>query len=112
LGAFALSMLIVPIVFGGMGGRAAAQQPDRDLVPLVRIAPEYPATALAEKREGYAQVEFTITPQGTTTDIVVVESSSPEFNEPTVAAVSRWRYTAQPVERRGVHTIIRYQLQP
>jgi TonB family protein len=111
LGAFALATLIVPIIFGGMSGRAAAQQPDRDFVPLVRIAPTYPETALAEKREGYAQVEFTITPQGTTADIVVVDSSSPDFNEPTVTAVSKWRYAAQPVERRGVHTIIRYQLQ-
>jgi TonB family protein len=110
LGAFALSSLIAPIIFGGVSGKAVAQP--SDVAPLVRIAPTYPPAALAEKREGYAQVEFTITAEGTVRDVVVVESSSPEFNEPTIAAVMRWRYAAQPVERRGVQTIIRYQLQP
>ncbi|HEX5049055.1 MAG TPA: M56 family metallopeptidase [Gammaproteobacteria bacterium] len=112
LGAFALSMLIVPVIFGGVSGRAVAQQSDRDVVPLVRIAPTYPATALADKREGWVKVEFTITPEGRVADVVVVESSAPDFNDPTVASVSRWMYAPQPVERRGVQSIIRYQLQP
>lgn len=111
LGAFALLTLIVPVIFGGMSGKAVAQQSDRDVVPLVRIAPTYPETALAEKREGWVKVEFTITPEGRVTDVVVVESSSPDFNDPTVASVSKWMYAPQPAERRGVQSIIRYQLQ-
>jgi TonB family protein len=111
LGAFALATVIVPIVFGGASGRAVAQD-NLDVVPLVRIAPVYPATALAEKREGWVKAAFTITAEGAVRDVVVVESSSPEFDEPTVAAVSKWRYAPQPAERRGVQTILRYQLQP
>ncbi|HZF31554.1 MAG TPA: M56 family metallopeptidase [Gammaproteobacteria bacterium] len=111
LGAFALSTLIVPIIFGAVSGQAVAQT-DRGLVPLVRLAPDYPAAALAQRLEGWVKLEFTITPQGATQDIVVVDSSSPEFNESSVAALQRWLYSPMPVARRGVQTIIRYQLNP
>jgi TonB family protein len=116
LGTVALAAVLVPIVFGAVSGTAAAQN-DRDVVPLVRINPDYPPEALAAKREGQVIVQFTITMQGTTRDIVAVESSSPEFAAPSVAAVARWRYqphfqNGQPVERTGVRTVLRYQLNP
>jgi TonB family protein len=114
LGTFALATVLVPIVFGAVSGPAVAQN-DRDIVPLVRINPDYPAEALAARREGHVIVEFTVTATGTVRDIVVAESSSPEFDAPTIAALMRWRYQpliegGQPVERRGVRTVIRYQL--
>jgi TonB family protein len=108
LGAFALSTLIVPIIFGAVSTKAHAQ--DRDEIPLVRTPPDYPPEALEQHREGWVKLEFTITSEGTVADAVVVDSSSPEFNEPTLAAVQRWRYSPRPIERRGVQTIIRYQL--
>ena len=116
LGTFALAAVLVPIVFGAVSGPAMAQN-DRDIVPLVRINPDYPPEALAAKREGQVIVQFTITMQGTTRDIVAVESSSPEFAAPSVAAVARWRYQpqlqdGQPVERTGVRTVLRFQLNP
>ena len=112
LGTFALSMVMVPIVFGALSGRAVAQ--DRDLVPLVRIQPDYPAEGLASGREGTVIVEFTVTVTGTTKDVVVVEASEPAFAAPAVAAVQKWRYQPQlvdgkAVERRGARTMIRFQ---
>jgi TonB family protein len=114
LGTFALATVLVPIVFGALSGPAVAQN-DRDIVPLVRINPNYPAEALAARREGRVVVEFTVTATGTVRDIVVAESSSPEFDAPTIEALMRWRYQpliegGQPVERRGVRTVITYQL--
>ncbi len=116
LGTFAFATVLVPIVFGAVSGTAAAQN-DRDVIPLVRIQPNYPTEALAAKREGQVIVQFTITMQGTTRDIVAVESSSPEFAAPSVAAVAQWRYQphlqdGQPVERTGVRTVLRFQLNP
>ena len=110
LGAFALSTLVVPIILGAVSTRAAAQ--GDDVIPLVRTAPEYPAEALAQRREGWVKIEFTITPEGAVADAVVLDSSSPEFNEPTLAAVQKWRYSPQQFERHRVQTIIRYQLEP
>ena len=118
LGAFALGSLLVPIIFG-----AAAQDSP---VPLVRIQPNYPTEALAAKREGFVELEFTIAANGTTKDVVIVGSSAPEFEAPAIAALLRWRFAptnlncvgavcepienAQAVERPGIHTVIRYQL--
>ena len=109
VGAFALCTLLAPIIFG------AAAQDDRSFIPLVRTAPAYPSEALAAQREGFVNLGFTIDIVGRTKDIVVVESSSPEFEAPAVAALMSWRYRPvlendEPVERRGVRTIIRFQL--
>jgi protein TonB len=65
--------------------------------------------------EGHVVLEFTITAQGTTTDISVVESSSPLFEQPAITALGRWRYNpqtvdGQAVERTGIHTMISFVL--
>lgn len=120
VGALALSALVVPIIFG------AAAQGDADPRPLVRIQPNYPADALAAGREGFVELEFTIAANGAVRDVVVVTSTSPEFEAPAVAALLRWRYApsnvtcvetdcrtienVQPVERPGVRTVINYRL--
>ena len=91
----------------------------------MRIQPNYPTEALAAKREGVVELEFTIAANGSIKDVVVVGSSAPEFEAPAVAAVLRWRYLptnvtcvvsvcqpiegAQPLERPGIRTVIRYQ---
>ena len=114
LGAFALSMVIVPIVFGAVSSPAVAQD-DRDIRPLVRIQPNYPVEALATKQEGTVVLQFTVTVSGTVKDAVVVESSAPVFEAPALAALMKWRYQpklegGQPVERPGVRTIIRFDV--
>jgi TonB family protein len=110
LGTFALSMFVVPIIFG------AAAQGDANPRPLVRINPDYPVEALQAGREGVVELEFTIAANGTIKDVVVVDASSPEFEAPSVAALLRWRYAplvenGAASERRGVRTTLRYQLQ-
>jgi TonB family protein len=104
LGAFALVAVSVPVVFGMAQG-------DRDLIPIVRIAPVYPPALLAAQVEGEVNLRFTVTATGTVKDIAVVHSTAPEFEEPAITALSRWRY--QPPaegERPGVLTMIRFQL--
>ncbi len=104
LAACALAAVSTPIAFG-------VAQGDRDLTPLVRIAPNYPPALLAAQVEGEVNLQFTITATGTVRDIVVVDSSAPEFEEPAIVALSRWRY--QPPaggDRAGVRTIIRFRL--
>jgi TonB family protein len=120
LGAFALGTLLMPIIFG-----AAAQGGDEPR-PMVRIRPDYPQEALAAGREGEVRLEFTIAANGTVKDVVVVDSSSPEFEAPAVTALLRWRYlptnvecvgtvctpnaNAPAVERPGMRTELRFQL--
>jgi bla regulator protein BlaR1 len=116
LAAFALAAVIVPIMLGAVSGRATAQT-DQGVVPIVRIAPSYPPEALAAHREGQVWLSFTISAAGTTKDITVLSSSSPEFELPALDAVLKWRYAppmmnGAPFERHGVRTIIRFQLTP
>lgn len=96
--------------------RAAVGQ-DRDVIPIVRIAPDYPPKPLADQIEGWVKVQFTIAPTGTVHDAFVVESSPGSvFDAAALKAIARWRYNPKvengvPVERVGVQTIIRFHLQ-
>jgi TonB family protein len=110
----------VPIIFG-----AAAQAGDEPR-PMVRIQPNYPDAALAAGREGEVTLEFTIAANGTVRDVVVVDSSSPEFEAAAVTALLRWRYlptnvecvgtdcrtneNVPAIERPGMRTELRFQL--
>ncbi len=89
---------------------------DRDVMPLVRINPDYPPRALSRGIEGWVQIQFTITATGTVKDAVVVKSSSNMFEEAAVKAILRWRYNpkienGEGVERVGMQTILRFELE-
>ncbi len=108
----------------GLGARVVAQKisvsgagSDRDVIPLVRIEPEYPPHAAQRNIEGWVIVRFTITPMGTVKDAMVVDSQPPRvFDEAAARAVSRWKYNPKvqdgvAVERRGVQVLLRFQLE-
>jgi protein TonB len=86
-------------------------------VPLVRIAPDYPPRALQRGLEGWVQVQFTITATGTVKDAVVVNAEPKQiFDDAALKSIARWRYNPKvengtAVERVGVQTIIRFQLE-
>ncbi len=90
---------------------------DTDVIPLVRIAPEYPPRALRRGIEGWVQVQFTITPTGAVTDAKVVAADPPGlFDEAAIRSILRWRYNPKveggvAVERVGVQTLIRFELE-
>jgi protein TonB len=90
---------------------------DQDVLPLVRIAPDYPARAAARGIEGWVIVQFTITPTGSVNDPVVVKAMPKSiFDDAALKAIARWRYSPKieggvAVERVGVRTIIRFVLE-
>jgi protein TonB len=90
---------------------------DRDVIPLVRISPDYPPRALSRGLEGWVKVQFTITPTGTVKDPLVVDAEPKGmFDDAALKAIARWRYNPRveggvAVERVGVQTIIRFQLE-
>ena len=90
---------------------------DRDVIPLVRINPDYPQRALSRGIEGWVQVQFTITAAGTVKDPKVVDAEPKNiFNDAALRAISRWRYNPKvqdgvAVERVGVQTIIRFEIE-
>ena len=90
---------------------------DRDVIPLVRINPEYPQRALSRGIEGWVIVQFTITAAGTVKDAKVIDADPKGiFDAAAVKAILRWRYNPKveegvAVERVGIRTMLRFQLE-
>jgi periplasmic protein TonB len=90
---------------------------DRDVIPLVRINPDYPPAALRRELEGWVQVQFTITPAGSVEDAIVVDAEPQDvFDDAALKAIVRWRYNPKvengvAVERVGVQTRIVFRLE-
>jgi TonB family protein len=56
-------------------------------------APEYPATAVAQRIAGSVTVEYTVDTSGETRDVHVVEATPPGvFDQAAINAVKHWRY--------------------
>ena len=90
---------------------------DGDYLPIVKIAPVYPAMAQSRGIEGTCLVEYTVTTAGTTRDVVVVEADPPGvFNKVSVAAAMKFKYRprvvdGEPIEVYGGRNLFRYQLE-
>jgi protein TonB len=75
------------------GSIGTAAGTDREIVPLVRIDPEYPIQARQRGIEGWVEVRFTVSPIGSVQDAVVVRANPPEiFNTAALQAVRKWKY--------------------
>jgi protein TonB len=112
---------IVPIVDTGAELEKAtdlgAVGSDSDIVPLVRVDPEYPPRARQQGIEGWVDVEFTISPVGTVENARVIGSSPPYvFDRSALKAVRRWRYNPRmergvAVARAGVKVRLRFEIE-
>jgi protein TonB len=101
----------------GMGKMQISGGSDRDIMPLVRINPDYPRRAMSRGIEGWVQFEFTITPAGTVSDVKVVDADPKGiFEDAATKAILRWKYNpkveeGRAVERRGVRVVLRFDLE-
>ena len=99
------------------GANLGAAASDSDVVPVVRVNPQYPIRAAERGIEGWVEVEFTITPSGTVKDAVVIASHPGRiFDREALRAISKWKYNpkiedGKPVERRGVKVRLRFELE-
>jgi len=90
---------------------------DTDVIPQIRVNPEYPLRAITGNIEGWVQVRFTVTAIGTVRDAVVVESEpGTVFDDAALKAIARWRYNprvenGEAVERIGLQYVFRFELE-
>jgi len=102
---------------GAMSRMQMSAGSDRDVIPLVRINPDYPPRALDRQLEGWVQVQFTITAAGTVKDAVVVDAQPKNiFDDAALRAIARWRYNPKiengvAVERVGVQNRIVFEIE-
>lgn len=94
----------------GTGGNFSG---DGEYMPIVAVAPEYPRRAASRGIEGFVTVEFTVTTNGSTRDIEVVDAVDTEgretsiFNRSAVRAAERFKFRprvidGEPTEVAGV----------
>ncbi len=98
---------------GGPGGMNIAEG---DYLPIVRVAPVYPARALSRGLEGFVDLSFTVTTTGSVKDPIVLQSTSSLFERAAIRAVLKFKYKPRvvdgvPVDVSGVKTRISFQLE-
>ena len=98
---------------GGPGGMNIAEG---DYLPIVRVAPVYPARALSRGIEGYVDMGFTVTTTGSVQDPVVLFSTSSLFERAATRAVLKFKYKPRvvdgvPVEVPNVKTRITFKIE-
>lgn len=84
---------------------------DGDVVPIVRIPPQYPRKAALNGIEGWVELEFTIKKDGTVADVKVSKAKPKRvFDQSAKRAILSWRFkpkiiAGNPVEQRATQVI-------
>lgn len=89
---------------------------DGEYLPIVKVAPVYPARAAQRGIEGDVLIEYTVTTSGSVRDPFVVSSDSSLLNSAALKSASKYKYKPRvvdgvPVEVPGVRTIIKFRLE-
>lgn len=91
---------------------------DAEYLPIVKVAPVYPRRALQRGIEGYVLVEFTVTKQGSTKNIIVIESDpkSKIFHSAAIKATAKFKYKprtedGKAIEVPGIRNKITFKLE-
>ncbi|MCF6300143.1 MAG: energy transducer TonB [Proteobacteria bacterium] len=94
---------------GRMGGYDMGAE--GGVIPIVRIAPQYPRKALIAKIEGWVKIQFTITTAGTVSNPKVIDSKPKRiFDREALRAILKFKFkpkvtNGQQVEQIATQTI-------
>jgi protein TonB len=99
------------------GPNLGAVASDSDVVPVVRVNPQYPIRAAERGIEGWVEVEFTISAAGTVKSPHVLNAHPANvFDRAALRAIAKWKYNPKiedgvAVERPGVQVRLAFDLQ-
>ncbi len=99
------------------GPYLGAAPSDADVIPMVRVNPQYPISAAERGIEGWVIVRFTITTAGTVKDAAVIDAKPGSiFNRAALRAIRKWKYKpkivgGKAVERPGVTVRLTFELE-
>ena len=99
-----------------IGGPGSMNIAEGDYLPIVRVAPVYPARALSRGLEGHVDLSFTVTAAGTVRDPIILFSTSSLFERAATRAVLKFKYKPRvvdgiPVDVPGVKTRITFRIE-
>jgi periplasmic protein TonB len=101
----------------GGPGEGAGSGYGSEAIPLVRVNPLYPPRAQSRGVEGWVLLRFTITPQGTTKDIEVLDADPKGYFERAAKdAVRKYKYKPRvedgvAVDWPGVQLVISFEIE-
>ena len=104
----------LPTIAGGgpfLGNWEGNPLAEGDVLPIVRINPQWPRKALVEGIEGYVVVEVLIGVDGSVRGVVVIESMPKRlFDRNVIRAVLKWKFKPRivngvPVERQAIQKL-------
>ncbi len=90
---------------------------DGEYLPIVKVAPMYPARAQSRGQEGWVLVQFTVTEAGGVRDPVVVEAEPPGvFDDAAKKAVLKFKYkprveSGKPIAVPNVQHLITFKIE-
>jgi len=77
-----------------------------DLIPLVRIAPQYPRNAARDRIEGTVVFEVTINPDGTVKSARPIKAQPRGvFESAAMQAILKWKFKPKVVDGKGVEAV-------
>jgi protein TonB len=99
----------------GTGLQPLGEFTDGPLVVMVRVAPIYPARAIAHETEGYVVVQFDVTVNGQVTNAVVLESTNSVFDNAAIKAAEKFKFKPRIVDgvafkSYGIRNLFRFSL--
>jgi protein TonB len=111
-----ISMVAPPVTMNTNMGGLGFGVSDGEYLPIVKVAPIYPPRAAARGLEGSVTVQYTVTTDGGTKDVIVVESTSTLFDRAAIESAQKYKYKPRiidgtPVEVPGVRTQIIFELE-
>ena len=104
----------LPSIAGGgpfLGNWAGNHLAEGDVLPIVRIDPQWPREALIEGIEGYVVVEVTIGADGSVKDVRVIQAEPKRmFDRNVIKAVLKWKFKPRiingvPIERKAIQML-------
>ena len=107
--------IAIPTDFKGAFLGPQNQGGNSQVIPLVRINPQYPRNELLAGVEGWVKVRFTVEPDGSVSSPKVVESKPPRvFDSSALRAIKKWKFKPKVVNGIAVSQdgtqIIEYKL--
>lgn len=96
-------------------GKLAPEATNGEPQPIYRVAPHYPKSYRKIARQGYVDVQFTITKEGRVLKPKVITASKEGFVKPTMEAIQKWRFKpliidGEAVDRPGAEVRIRFKI--
>ena len=103
--------------FDGPQFGAFSASTDADVLPIVKVPPQYPRRATQRGIEGWVLVEFTITATGAVINPILIDADPPGiFNRSALRTIVKWKYkprilNGKAVARPGVQHLITFELE-